>query len=383
VSPVGAMCLQPAWPCACRDSGVQPAKSHSIARAPDRSGSVQGHPPWPLGLRRSLGVRRSPRRCGRRSGPPARSRSDATELMTSNVVRTFRTRLPDRPEWAAAHTPVGGAGVGADDRSSYPPAMGASLRPVDGRKVAQDRSHRSGAGGWAGRRRVRPPDPHPATDRQVRPGPAGQGGRRMRAHLRDDVSVGQRRRRRQGWVPRRWVAGGPETRARASWRARIAISTLTAASVGASTSAIAPGRADKQRRRCTHATIWAWRHSWCELESTRCLRPSRDADHATKVPGQSESQHGKGFSNRGRPCPRRGKGVGGGCSRRSPPQAEASFSPGLLRTPLTDHHAENGGPVDPDVVARVAEVRAGRGHDEIPSRDIRRIDDLPAPTSWW
>jgi hypothetical protein len=33
--------------------------------------------------------------------------------------------------------------------------------------------------------------------------------------------------------------------------------------------------------------------NWSQLA---CLRPSRDADHATKVPGQSESQHGKGFS---------------------------------------------------------------------------------------
>ena len=39
-----------------------------------------------------------------------------------------------------------------------------------------------------------------------------------------DVSVGERRRR-PGWAPRRWVAGSPRTRARASWRARMAIST--------------------------------------------------------------------------------------------------------------------------------------------------------------
>ena len=69
------------------------------------------------------------------------------------------------------------------------------------------------------------------------------GGERI---CEGDVSVGQRRRR-PGWAPRRWVAGSPRTRARASWRARMAISTLAAASVGAPMSAIAPGRADKPR----------------------------------------------------------------------------------------------------------------------------------------
>ena len=62
------------------------------------------------------------------------------------------------------------------------------------------------------------------------------------------------------------------------------------------------------------------------------------------------------------------------------PQVGASFAPRVLRTPLTDHLAENSGPVDPDVVARVvAEVRAGRGHDEIPftGQSAELVHDLP------
>ena len=82
-----------------------------------------------------------------------------------------------------------------------------------------------------------------------------------------DVSVGHQRRR-PGWAPRRSDAGSPRTRARALWRARVAISTQAAVSVGASISAIAPGLADKPRRRWYARDVWAWRHSWCELEST-------------------------------------------------------------------------------------------------------------------
>ena len=42
--------------------------------------------------------------------------------------------------------------------------------------------------------------------------------------------------------------------------------------------------------------ILSVRHSWCELESLERLRPSSDVDCVTKVPGQGQSQHGKGFS---------------------------------------------------------------------------------------
>lgn len=62
------------------------------------------------------------------------------------------------------------------------------------------------------------------------------------------------------------------------------------------------------------------------------------------------------------------------------PQVGAPFAPRVLRTPLADHLAEDPGPVDPDVVAHiVAEVRAGRGHDELPftGQSAELVHDLP------
>ena len=103
------------------------------------------------------------------SGAPAmvRSRCEPDGCMTSFVTRnSVDWRGPSVLERASAQVTLSRDGQRCrEDRSSYPPAAGASLRPVDGCKGAQDRSHRSGGldGGSAGRRRVRPPDPHPAT----------------------------------------------------------------------------------------------------------------------------------------------------------------------------------------------------------------------------
>jgi nitronate monooxygenase/enoyl-[acyl-carrier protein] reductase II len=69
------------------------------------------------------------------------------------------------------------------------------------------------------------------------------------------------------------------------------------------------------------------------------------------------------------------------------PQLGAPFAPRALRTPLIDHLGEHPGPVDPDVVVHlVDEIRAGRGHDQIPFtgqsaelvHDIPRADELVA-----
>jgi nitronate monooxygenase/enoyl-[acyl-carrier protein] reductase II len=63
------------------------------------------------------------------------------------------------------------------------------------------------------------------------------------------------------------------------------------------------------------------------------------------------------------------------------PQVEAAFAPRALRTPFTDHLAANSEPVPPDEVAHlVAEIRAGRGHDEIPftGQSVELIHDLPS-----
>jgi nitronate monooxygenase/enoyl-[acyl-carrier protein] reductase II len=55
----------------------------------------------------------------------------------------------------------------------------------------------------------------------------------------------------------------------------------------------------------------------------------------------------------------------------------------VLRTTFTDRLAADPGPVDPDVVARmITEIRAGRGHEEVPftGQSAELVHDLPPAT---